>query len=324
MNLGPYRLLEVLGTGGVARVYLAEHVLLRKRVAIKQLHPYWTRVPDVRQRFVQEARISCLLRHDCLIHVHDLCADGDAVYFVMDWVDGVNLAGYLERAQLPLSTSLDLAIRVADALDTVHAAGVLHLDLKTDNIVLRVDDDGDLRPVVLDFGIARVLGSASPPADALPVGTPRCMAPEQIANDPMDERTDVWSLGVLIYELVEGALPFGGEGSVRDMLIDIVASPPRPMSMALPRALRELVRQCLDKEQAGRPASAGAVRDRLIAIRDAYRSQWAALDRLLVESEVDAVIAELEADERPAATSRCTGSRRGSTALGAAGAPPTP
>jgi len=298
-SLGGYRLVDVLGSGGMAVVYLAEHSVLGKRVAIKQLLPRLSRDPNLRERFLQEARIACALDHPSLPNVHDFYSGGDVVYFVMDVIDGPTVADRLDCGQLMRAQALDIGAEIANAVVAAHASGVLHLDIKTENVMLDRRGDREV-PVLIDFGVASVTRDAcctTAAADPLPVGTPRCMSPEQASGELVDARTDVWGLGVLLYEMLDpGHEPFGGE-TVRDMLVEVVASEPRPMSAAIPEPLRALVARCLRKDPAERPATAADVRDAIIRAARDYHAETRAIDDELLELDVDAVISELDEDD---------------------------
>ena len=206
-QLGPYRVLALLGEGGMARVYLAEHTVMGRRVAIKRLLPALARHPEAHALFLREARIAGSVRHPNLVDVYDfgLALDGSP-YYVMELATGETLARRLARGPLLLSQCLDTGVVLADAVAAVHAAGYVHRDIKAENVVL-ARHERRLVPKLIDFGIAHRLDPtvADPGAPAPGVcGTPRTMAPEQVALDPIDERTDVYALGATLFELLAG------------------------------------------------------------------------------------------------------------------------
>jgi serine/threonine protein kinase len=306
--LGSYRVLDVLGEGGSACVYLGEHTLLSKKVAIKTLLPALAELPGLRARFLEEARIACSLEHPNLIRVLDFgFAIGSGPFCVMELAAGETLAARIARGPLPLSESLEIAIRITEAVVAMHSAGIVHRDIKSENVVLTVEG-GNSIPKLIDFGIAVRCPSGSWARDVELVGTPCTMAPEQIASDPVDQRTDVWALGILLFEMITGALPFPATGRARDDFMAVLTQPPPPIERGVPQNLRDIVAACLSKEPEERPSSA-QLRDRLLLAREDYEMRQQLIDRALVESDVVAVLAELEAElaadertvQRPAA-----------------------
>lgn len=293
--IGTYRVLRLLGEGGTGRVYLAEHELIGKRVAIKTLLPRLAEDPGARRMFVEEARLGSALRHPNLVEIYDFAVDGDSrPYCVMELAEGPTVAERLVDGPLRLSRCLEIGARVADAVVAVHAAGVLHRDIKAENVIL-TRPDGQLVPKLIDLGIARRLRSEA--AELGVVGTPRTMAPEQISQDPVDERTDVWALGVLLHEMLTGRLPFPTGGSIRDDFVAILTEPAEPLDLSFPEGLRTLVADCLAKDPEDRPASAAAVRDRLDAVRVEYLAREETIERALVEDEALRVLTALEAED---------------------------
>jgi len=280
-TIGGYRIVDRLGEGGMAVVYRAEHLLLGKQVAIKQPRPEWALHPKVRRQFLQEARIASGLYHECILAVHDFGNDDGQLFLVTDLVRGPSVADQIERGAWSYSQALAVGVRITDAISAVHAAGALHLDIKTDNVLL--ERHLNPRPVLIDFGVARMGGSGDrwpfeDLTDALPVGTPRCMAPEQASAEAVDQRTDIWGLGVLMYEMLEhGRPPFGGD-TLRETLVEVVTADPRPMSPALPASLRDLVQRCLSKDPSERPSSAAEVRDAIARAAREYRAESWAID----------------------------------------------
>jgi serine/threonine-protein kinase len=200
-----YQLIGVLGRGGMGEVWEAEHTALRRRVALKLVH---IDADAMRARLLHEARLLASLRHPAIVAVHDagITADGVA-YLAMDILVGESLATRIERARLEVPAAVALFVELLDGLAAAHAAGIVHRDIKPDNIVL-VDRDGHLIPTLIDFGIAVPLtGDGVAPDRA---GTPQYMAPEQLRGLACDARTDVWATCVSLYEAVTGRAPFIG------------------------------------------------------------------------------------------------------------------
>ncbi len=293
-HIGPYRLLSVLGEGGTARVYEAEHTIIGKRVAIKTLLPALADRFEAQARFAQEARIACSVRAPGVVEVFDFAHDDDErPYCVMERLEGMSLAEHLRRAPLPLSHSLELAIQLADALSAVHAAGYLHRDIKAENVVISNTSQEGLRATIVDFGIAKRLSASG--EDGAVVGTPRTMSPEQIARDPIDERTDIWGLGVLLYEMLTGRLPFPSGETIREDFIAILLETPSPLDYSVPADVRSIVHACLCKDPEGRPASAAALGELLRRARSAHLDRCERLTRSL-HSSLQAAAACVELD----------------------------
>ncbi len=273
-RLGPYELLALLGEGGMAQVFLAEHTIMGRLVAIKQLAPALARYPDAQALFLREARIAASIRHPNIVDVYDFGCDLDGrPYYVMELAAGETLARRLVRGPLLAAQTFDTAIVLADAVAQIHDAGFVHRDIKSENVMM-VRDGRRLVPKLIDFGIARRLHPEPDDPDARPegqvVGTLRTMAPEQITLDEIDERTDVWALGVLIYEMIAARLPFDEGETSRDEMLAIVTEPPRPLPAHADPNLREIVLACLCKDPSGRPASADDLVERLREAQAAY------------------------------------------------------
>lgn len=280
-RLGPYTLLEILGEGGMARVYLAEHTLLGKRVAVKTLLPEFCTYRDAHDVLMREARIAAKVRHENVAEVHDFSFDERGCpYFVMELAAGETLARRIERGPLLLSQALDLTIRIADAVSAIHRAGYLHRDVKSENVIC-VPSGRRVRPVLIDFGIARPIAHFEDHLTSGLVGTPRTMAPEQISQDKVDERTDIWAMGIMLYEMLTGELPFSVHDNIRDDLVAIVTESPRPLPLGLGGDICRIVEACLSKDPEHRPQSAGELVARLRQVRDDYVSRNELIERTL-------------------------------------------
>ena len=258
---GKYLLEDRLGEGGMAVVWRARHLLVERVVAIKMLRPEVARMPNVPQRFMQEARAAWLIDHPNVVSVLDVDVDDDGTPFIVqELLDGEDLEAHLARRG-PLSPA-ELVALVAPALDALaaaHARGVVHRDLKPSNVFLARTARG-LSPKLLDFGISRIAtDDARMTSTGVVMGTPAYMAPEQIHSPKkVDARADLWAFGVMCYELLSGALPFESESS-GELLVKICTTEPRPLrdvAPAVPAALESLVMGCLRRDPAARPASA--------------------------------------------------------------------
>lgn len=271
---GEYRLLRKLGEGGFGAVYEAEHPLLKRRAAVKVLHRAAARDSDAALRFISEAQAVNQIRNRHIIDVFSFGQLQDGRHFyVMDLLDGVPLDRWLKlHGRMDVSTTLQLLLPIADALDLAHAAGIVHRDLKPQNIFLAWDGSGETVPTLLDFGMAKLLGdSPVHTVSGTPIGTPLYMSPEQARGERVDERSDVYALGVLAYELLVGRLPFTGDTTVAVLMAHIIQEAPRPSEAApdLPALLDAPILSMLDKDPEKRPASAGAA---LRALSDAARA----------------------------------------------------
>jgi serine/threonine protein kinase len=264
--LGRYRIVEKIGCGGFGAVYRGVDPLLRRDVAIKTCE---VASLEVRARFEREARLSARLRHPLITTVYDFGLEGGVPYLVCEFLEGTDLDEALTRIpDLPLLEKLDILIAVAEALECAHGSGVLHRDVKPGNV--RLLPDGSVK--LMDFGIAKSLlldADEKLTHAGITVGSSSYMSPEQARGDPLDARTDLFSLGVLSYELLAGRKPFRDPDLLR-LLEKIVTDEPDPLrSIAadLPSSLAALVHRCLAKDRDARPASAGQVRLALRAIR---------------------------------------------------------
>jgi serine/threonine protein kinase len=293
-TIGNYRLMEIVGRGGMGTVFASEHVYLGKRVAMKVLHERWARRGDAVGRFLREARAASSINHANIVNVFDFGPAPDGrVYLAMELLDGVDLDEQLERrGTLPLHRAINIVSQIASALAAAHDKGIVHSDLKPANVrlierpgrreVIRSQGlaaDGQPRFVVepegaydfvkvLDFGIARV-HSADDPPEGVPhlFGTPEYMSPEAARGEEVDERADVYALGVLFFEMLTGDVPFHAASPIGVLGKHINEPPPRP-SLAAPDAeitpaAERLILSAMEKDPANRPQSMDAVREAL-------------------------------------------------------------
>jgi serine/threonine protein kinase/cytochrome c-type biogenesis protein CcmH/NrfG len=277
-RLGAYEIVGLLGSGGMGDVYRAHDPRLGRDVALKRVSDAFAGDPDRMVRFEREARAVAALSHPNIVTLFALEESGGERYFVMELVDGRRLDEIIEPGGLPAAQALDVAIALADALVTAHSRGIVHRDLKPANVMITRDG----RPKVLDFGLARIDdGSAqiessqaltvqSPVSSAgQVVGTVPYMAPEQVRGEPSDARTDLFALGVVLYEMLTGSRPFGGS-TPADVTSSILRDRPTPvvdLRTDLPDELQEVVSRCLEKDRERRYETARAVRADLERIR---------------------------------------------------------
>ncbi|HTM19049.1 MAG TPA: serine/threonine-protein kinase, partial [Kofleriaceae bacterium] len=269
---GRYRILAWLGAGGMGSVYKVFDTELEEPVALKLLRRELVSDPAAVERFRHEAKLARRVTHKNVARTYDIGEHRGERFMTMELVAGGSLRELIARGPLPLDRLVAIGLDLCNALDAAHAAGVIHCDLKPDNVLLA--DDG--RTVVTDFGVARALAGERPPSEGS--GTPSYMAPEQVA-DPLavDERTDIYGLGVLLYEMASGA-PARPARTPVDVLENVrwPAPDPREGRTDLPTALGELIVACMAPEPERRPASAAAVAERLRAAAAAAGVQPAA------------------------------------------------
>ncbi len=254
-QVGPYRLLREIGGGGMGTVYEAEDTRLGRRVAVKILPPEYSRDRRAKERFLREARAASAVDHPNLCTVHDVGESEGRLYIVLALYEGGTLRKRIRRGPLPLAEAREIAIQVARGLACAHEAGITHRDIKPANVMLT--RRGEVK--ILDFGIARLEGEeVSLTRTGASWGTPAYMSPEQARGEAVDCRTDVWSLGVLLYEMVAGRRPFGGE-SMEAVVSSILTQEPKPLEKVRPDVPPELARvvdRALAKDPAERYASA--------------------------------------------------------------------
>jgi hypothetical protein len=269
---GRYELREIIGRGGMGTVYRATDLVLERTVAVKVL-PAALAEEDSRHvaRFEREARAAASLAHPSVVAIYDSGEDEATRFIVMECVAGRSLSEVLrDEAPLAPARAARIAARAADALVAAHAAGIVHRDVKPGNVMIQADD----AVKVLDFGLARSLGGSALTQTAAVLGTAHYMAPEQALGHRADERSDIYSLGCLLYALLTGRPPFTGEAPAA-ILHQHVNSDPRPpsaLNRGVSRELEEIVMQMLAKSPGARPRTATEVRDRLEALSTAPRA----------------------------------------------------
>jgi len=285
-TLGHYKILDRLGAGGMGVVWLAEDLALGRRVALKMLRDDVATSPEKRARFEREARSVAALNHPNIVTLYSV-EEADGVRFLaMEYVPGRTLDDLLRPGGLPVGDLLRIGDGIAAALDEAHRHGIVHRDLKPSNVL--IGDDGRVK--VVDFGLARSFATGDSPLgdrlrqtsltqEGLAVGTLHYMSPEQLQNRPVDQRTDLFALGIVLYEMATGEMPFGGE-SAAQVISAVLRDPPRSLHGAggrLPPQVADLIQALLAKDPGERPASAAEVRATLAAAQLMFRSETEAL-----------------------------------------------
>jgi serine/threonine protein kinase len=289
-RLGPYRVLEVVGSGGMGVVYRAEDIHLQRLVALKVMLPALAASPVARERFLREARAAAGIQHDHIVPIYQISEVqvppiGAVPYLAMPFLQGEPLDARLRRAReggptgLPLGEVVYIGRQIAEGLAAIHERGLIHRDIKPANVWLETlagDPGGGprCRVKILDFGLAREVGGDAQltQADTI-VGSPAYMAPEQATRQPLDARADLFSLGCVLYLLCTGELAFQGNDALTTLLAITSTTPPAPRERAptVPAALSNLVMRLLAKKPDDRPGSARAVVEELRVIESGER-----------------------------------------------------
>src|SRR5262249_21603441 len=265
-RLGPYEILGPLGAGGMGEVYRARHGTLERDVAIKVLPAHLTSSPDALARFHREAKAVAALSHTNILSIFDFGTHEGVSYAVMELLEGETLRDKLEAGPISVKQAVDFAIQIARGLSAAHEKGVIHRDLKPENLFVQKDD----HLKILDFGLAKRVGvvgreddTSAPTASQMTqpgevMGTVGYMSPEQVRGLPVETRSDIFSFGAVLYEMLAGRRAFRGATRADTMAAILNAEPP-PLSLPDGRvspALAEVVRRCLEKDRASRFQSA--------------------------------------------------------------------
>ena len=248
-----YEVKEKLGEGGMGIVYLARDTKLDRMVAIKSLPQRIAGNVEERERFKIEAKAAASLNHPNISTIHSIEEVDDQLFIVMEYIDGEELksiVGAYKNTPLPMDMIIDYAIQIAKGLESAHKKGIVHRDIKAGNIMITADD----RIKIMDFGLAKVQGSEQLTREGTTIGTAAYMSPEQASHEEVDARSDIWSFGVILYEMLTGKLPFKGDYEAA-ILYDIVHANPESLNTVkpeLPDKLTEIVDRCLEKDKSKR------------------------------------------------------------------------
>lgn len=276
-TLSHYRIVSKIGAGGMGEVYLAEDTRLRRKVALKVLPTQIAQDTDLLRRFEQEALAASALNHPNILTIYEFGAEGEARFIAAEFIDGETLRARLERAPLPLNEALDIGVQTAQALSAAHEAHIIHRDIKPENVMIR--RDGIVK--VLDFGLAKLTERPIAPAhdfeaptavqpNTAPgtiMGTASYMSPEQARGQEVDARTDIFSLGIMLYEMLTGRPPFEGVNAL-DVISAILQKEPAPLTARLAEAPRELEHLLSKSMRKNREQRYQTGKDLLIDLKD--------------------------------------------------------
>lgn len=251
-TISHYQILEKIGSGGMGEVYLAEDTKLRRKVALKFLPLEYSSKSELKARFLREARAAAALNHPNITTIHEIDEREGRTYIVMEYVRGQTLSQLIRGRSLPVEQATEFIVAVADALSLAHRKGIIHRDVKPGNIMVSSEDrlQAGRRIKVMDFGLAKLQGAVQLTVTATRMGTLAYMSPEQARGETVDHRTDIFSLGAVLYEMLAGSAPFTGEHEAA-VLYNVVNQEPVPISRKradVPRDLERIVGKTLAKD----------------------------------------------------------------------------
>src|ERR1044072_991977 len=273
-NISHYRILKKLGAGGMGIVYLARDERLDRMTALKVLPAEVAANEELMRRFIQEAKASSAINHPNVAHIYEIGEENGVHFIAMEYIDGQTLEALINNRPLDIGTFLDISVQLADALDEAHSRGITHRDIKPSNII--ITPRGQAK--VLDFGLAKMSGrdpltndsfiaTARITEPGVVMGTVQHMSPEQALGKEVDHRTDIFSLGVVMYEMATGQLPFSGT-SPTDTIVQITQAQPEAVARVnyrVPDEIDRIIRKCLEKERDRRFQTA---RDLLVDLKN--------------------------------------------------------
>ncbi len=259
---GRYQIIEELGKGGMGRVYKALDKEINAKIALKLIKPEISTDKKTIERFRNELKIARDISHKNVCRMYDLNKEEGSYYITMEYVSGEDLKSFIRRArQLTIGTSITIAKQVCEGLSEAHRLGIVHRDLKSSNIM--IDEEGNAR--IMDFGIARSLGAKGITGAGVMIGTPEYMSPEQVEGKGVDQRSDIYSLGVILYEMVTGKVPFEGDTpfTIGVKHKSEIPNDPKELNPQIPEDLSHVILRCLEKDKEDRYQHAGKVRSEL-------------------------------------------------------------
>ena len=262
-----YQIIEELGKGGMGKVYKADDIELKEKVALKLIKPEISADKNTVERFQNELKFARKIVHKNVGRMYDLGKEERSYYITMEYVEGQDLKGLIRQSgQLAIGTTISIAKQICEGLVEAHRVGVVHRDLKPSNIM--IDKDGQVR--IMDFGIARSLKGKGITGAGVIIGTPEYMSPEQVEGKDVDQRSDIYSLGAILFEMVTGRVPFEGDTpfTIGVKHKSEVPVDPREINVQVPEDLSRIILKCLEKDREARYQSAGEVRSELVRIAE--------------------------------------------------------
>lgn len=262
--VGSYKITDKIGEGGMGAVFRGIDVMLEREVAVKMLRPELSQQPNIVERFRSEAVTLAKLNHPNIATLYSFVRQGDDFFMVMEFVRGETLDGLIRRSgAMSVDTAIGLLCQALEGIDHAHRMGIIHRDVKPANMMMT--EGGTLK--VMDFGIARVLGTARMTKQGNIVGTIEYMSPEQVRGQETDARSDIYSLGILLYEMLTGRVPFSSDSEfdLMKMQIDEAPQPPRVFSAQIPQAVEQAIMRALAKRPEARFQSAADFRNALLS-----------------------------------------------------------
>jgi serine/threonine protein kinase/dienelactone hydrolase len=266
-----YNIIEILGKGGMGVVYKAEDTKLRRNVALKFLPPELVQDKEAKERFVLEAQAAAALSHPNICTIHEIDEEEGKSFIAMEYVEGQSLKERIEQGPLGINEVLDISLQVAEGLEEAHKKGIIHRDIKSANIMVTEKDQAK----VMDFGLAKVKGGTLLTREGTTLGTLAYMSPEQARGEEVDHRSDIWSLGVVMYEMLSGQLPFQGDREA-SILYSVVHEEPKPlkdMKRDLPPELQQIINRALKKKPESRYSSSAEMLKDLKKYQDSLRAE---------------------------------------------------
>ncbi len=262
---GRYEIIRPVGYGGMAEVFLAHDKLLDRNVAVKMLRDQFLGEQELLEQFRREARSAARLVHPSIINIYDVAAEGDAQYIVMEYVDGVTLKEYMQEHRLDLNTVLEIGIHLAEALQHAHSHNIIHCDIKPQNILL----DKNLTPKIADFGIAKIVTNQTMVYSKAVMGSVHYISPEQATGGKLTAASDVYSLGIVLFEMLTGEVPYRGSTAVSVAMMHVEKPVPclADYMDEVPEGLQEIIERALAKRVEDRYANAGQLRRDLLNLK---------------------------------------------------------
>lgn len=262
---GRYQIIRPVGNGGMAEVFLAHDQLLDRNVAIKMLRDQFLSDKELLEQFQREAKSAARLVHPYIINIYDVVNDGDNQYIVMEYVDGVTLKEYMQEHKLSLNAVLEIAVRLADALQHAHSHRIIHCDIKPQNILL----DKNMNPKIADFGIAKMVTNQTMVYSKSVMGSVHYISPEQASGGKITACSDVYSLGIVLFEMLTGKVPFTGPTAVAVAMMHVEKPVPllRDFMEEVPEGLQEIINRALAKRCEDRYDNAGQLRRDLLNLK---------------------------------------------------------